>query len=97
MGTLYNQPPRDYTKITISDKNHFFEEVKALSKKHKMTTDEIINGLKILELRRRNDLFVNNGDIYDEQIAGIGHEFQDISSSLREIAESIKYFFEKNE
>jgi len=71
---------------------HLFLEwvVKELAKKHKLTTTEIINGLKVLELQRRNDLFVANGDIHDEQIAGIGEEFQGISSSLREIAEAIE-------
>ena len=65
-------------------------EVKELAKKHKMTETEILNGLKVLELKRKNDLFVANGDIHDEQIAGIGKELQEISSSLGEIAYSIK-------
>ena len=90
MGTLYHQDPRKYQEITTDNKKYFFEEVKELAKKHKLTTTEIINGLKVLELQRRNDLFVANGDIHDEQIAGIGEEFQGISSSLREIAEAIE-------
>jgi len=90
MGTLYEQPPREYSKIITSETNYFFEEIKELSKKHKMTTTEIIDGLKLLELRRKNDLYVSNGDIYDVQIAGIGQEFQKIASSLTEISESIE-------
>ena len=89
MGTLYSQEPRKYWNITTSNANSFFEEIKELSKKHKMTTSEIIDGLQVLELRRKNDLYVSNGDIHDEQIAGIGQEFQEIASSLREISESI--------
>ena len=90
MGTLYDQLERKHLKVTKEDTNDFFEEVQELAKKHKMTETDIINGLKVLELKRKNDLFVANGDTYDEQIAGIGQEFQNISSSLREISEAIE-------
>ncbi len=90
MGTLYDQKPRTIRNITRLDEDYFFEEIIELSKKYKMTHQDVINGLKVLELKRRNDLFVDNADIYDEQIAGIGQEFQKISSALDSIASAIE-------
>jgi len=90
MGTLYSQSERDYKEIDIHSKNEFFREVLELSKEHKIGADNIIEGLKVLELRRQNDLYVSNGDIHDEQMAGLGEEFQNISSAINNIAENIK-------
>ena len=89
MGTLYDQQPRKYRDVDMDQCNYFFDDVKTLMKKHKMTNQDIISGLKVLELRRQNDLFVSNGDIHDEQMGGIGKELSEISSSLRGIAEEI--------
>ncbi|MDZ7817414.1 MAG: hypothetical protein U5K55_01860 [Aliarcobacter sp.] len=89
MGTLYTQELRMTYDLDMEQCNEFFDDVQTLTKSHKMTNQEIIEGLKVLELRRKNDLFVNNGDIYDEQIAGIGKELSKISSSLKEITEEI--------
>ena len=89
MGTLYDQKPREFYNIDMNQSNEFFEDVKTLTKKHKMTNQEIIEGLKVLELKRKNELFVHNGDIQDEQIAGIGKELAEMSYSLKAIAEEI--------
>jgi hypothetical protein len=38
---------------------------------------------ELLETRRRNDLTKDNGDIHDEQMAGIGDELTKISDAIK--------------
>lgn len=83
MGTLQNQKPREAKRYYDNDINNFFEEVKEKANKYKMTTSEIIEGYKVLEVRRRNDLLHANGDIHDEQMSGFGEIFQEIANALR--------------
>jgi len=89
MGTLYNQQEREYRNINKNEAGIFFEDMLSLAKQYKLTNQEVISGLKVLELRRQNNLYVNNGDIHDEQMSGIGKELSGVSSSLDAIAESI--------
>lgn len=69
MGTLFNQSPRlerEYYELgSIND-------IKELAEKTNLSFDQVVNALHFLELRRKNDLYVSNGDIHDEQMAGIG-------------------------
>ena len=53
-----------------------------LSKKHKISTNEVIHAVEVLELRRKNDLYVANGDTFDEQMAGLGNLLQDLNNIL---------------
>ena len=70
MGTLLNQPERQAKRYYDNDVNNFFEEIKDKAEKFKMSTSEIIEGYKVLEARRQNDLYHANGDIHDEQMQG---------------------------
>ncbi len=87
MGTLYNQQARQ--KHDSYDINVFLDKVTEISKKYKMEKKDVISSFKTLEIRRQNDLYLSNGDIYDEQMSGIGQEIKSISSALQEIAQSI--------
>ena len=40
-------------------------------------------------MERANSLYVANGDIHDEQMAGIGELLSELNSSISEIAESL--------
>ena len=42
-----------------------------------------------MELKRKNDLYVNNGNIHDEQMSGIGKELSKLCSSLDDAVEEI--------
>ncbi len=89
MGTLYTQAVRKDEEIYGEAIDNFFEKVLRLAKKHNIKEQDIIEGLKVLELKRKNNLFRNNGDIHDEQMAGMGKEIQSISTALENIAEAI--------
>ena len=90
MGTLYDQQPRDYRYVSIKDVGGFLEEASELVKKHKVSVSDVIEAHKVLELKRRNDLYVANGDIYDEQMGGIGKEIQKVADSIEKLSESIE-------
>ncbi len=73
MGTLFDQEPRNYRHQdhpdTIKDE---IDTLKSISRETKLTYDQVINTCRLLELRRKNDLSVNNMDIHDEQLGGFG-------------------------
>ena len=87
MGTLYDQPPREMKSVSLQNVEYFLQDVATLAKKHKLEKTDIIEVYKLMELSRKNDLFVANGDIHDEQMAGIGNILSSIQNSLQEIAE----------
>ena len=45
---------------------------------------------KILEMKRKNDLYVNNGDAFDEQLAGFGEILKDLIIGLDDIRVTIR-------
>lgn len=74
MGTLYDQPPR---KHHHEDGRKWLEHMKGLAQESNLSVDQVIAALSVREAIRRNNLYVDNGDIWDEQIAGIGHILRD--------------------
>jgi hypothetical protein len=75
MGTLQDQQPRNYYRVTGGEINLLISEVLNTAEKFDITFDQAFNIYNLAENRRRNDLFVANGDIWDEQICGIGDIF----------------------
>lgn len=72
MGTLFNQNPRNMRRFHEADIMNEISLLKDLSKAMDITYDQVVDTCRMLELRRRNDLYVNNGDTFDEQMAGLG-------------------------
>lgn len=73
MGTLFNQSPRKYQhKCDANTIINEIETIKSIQTKTGLTYDQVIDTYNMLELRRKNDLYVANGDIFDEQMSGIG-------------------------
>jgi hypothetical protein len=54
------------TQIETMDKDEFFKEVIALAAKYKIGVDNVLQGLKVLELRRLNDIKLQNSDSNDK-------------------------------
>ena len=89
MGTLFQQSNRGNPDNEESDIKFLLSNLKQLSEEENLTDDQIIELLKAAQLKRRNDLYRDNGDAWDEQIAGIGEILQSISNSLRIIADKM--------
>ena len=94
MGTLQNQPPRPYMSVNVSAMSStsggvtFMAEellqMKRVAEQAGCTLDQVLQLRQIREDERRNDLYVANGDIWDEQIAGIGEILSGIVDALSE-------------
>lgn len=81
MGTLTNQPPRNKLDIDSAEMMRAIRFVEDNST-GEFTPRDIIEIGKMLEMRRANDLAVMNGDIHDEQMAGIGERFDQLIIAL---------------
>lgn len=79
MGTLLNQPERNYREVEFKDIMNEISRIKAVSARCDLSIPNIIKIIEILETRRRNDLFVANGDIFDEQMSGFGELLKEIT------------------
>lgn len=89
MGTLFNQEPRPFRIITTEDVISFIEDMQKISKKTKLEINEVIKVVEILELRRKNDLFIDDGDTFDEQMSGIGEIMNELVENLISISNAI--------
>ena len=79
MGTLTNQAPRNHRKVQLDE---FLTDAVKLAEKHKIAVSDVIAASQALEFRRRNDLYVDDGDAFDEQIGGIGALLQQLCSAV---------------
>ena len=89
MGTLFQQLNRSKYDNEEYNINSLIADLKDLEENEGFTKDQAIEFLKVAQLRRRNNLYRNNGDAWDEQIAGIGEILQSISNSLNIIADKM--------
>ncbi len=85
MGTLTDQPPRKYRFPESEEVGIMVRQVKELSKKENISFDQALRIFELLEQERSNTLSVDNGDIWDEQIGGIGKILEKIAESCKEI------------
>lgn len=54
------------------DVTNEIEEMKKIARSTGVSLDQVIQVRAILEQERRNNLYKTNGDVFDEQMAGIG-------------------------
>jgi hypothetical protein len=80
MGVLGNQEPRDY--FQSNDLPVFLEDAQALAQEYQVSIETVIEAKKVLELERKNSIQVQNGDYWDEQIAGLGNLLSQLISTM---------------
>lgn len=73
---------RQYHEVDINEVSQFLNSVSELAEEHNLEKKDIIEAYKVVELRRKNNLFVSNGDIHDEQIKFISSLLKQISDRL---------------
>jgi len=78
MGTLFNQEPRSYCKPLEGEAYDLIDEIERVGSETAKSFDQVLDVYKILEQRRKNDLAVQNGDIWDEQMHGFGELLQSL-------------------
>ena len=79
MGTLFNQSPRAYCKVEISDIDNFLENAVRLAEKYHINVSDVIAAKSALEQEISNNLYVKNGDTFDEQMAGFGELIEELN------------------
>jgi hypothetical protein len=84
MGTLKNQPPRRSHCINYEVLTSYLNEIQQISSTNRLSVADAIAVTHVLEMRRANTLFVNNGQAFDEQIAGIGELLRIISKAVND-------------
>lgn len=91
MGTLFSQPPRNSYAIAHDVLDGWLFDVANLAKKHNVSVGDVIAAKQALEAERRNTLYQVNGDIFDEQIGGIGMLIQEMTSAIEHLKDSETY------
>jgi len=94
MGTLFNQSPRFNHRRDDDDAvSNQVRLIQRVANKTGQSYKEVLETCKMLEMSRQNDLYVNNGDAFDEQMAGFGELIKeafvlgmDYPSALEKIA-----------
>lgn len=71
MGTLKNQPPREYMYVSEDGMESTVEMLKQISSKCNISLDQAIKIYEIKTANRKIDAYIANGDIKDEQLSGI--------------------------
>ena len=82
MGTLLDQPSRNKMPTDLSTVQEFIADVNEICKKTGWSKDEVLKAFEIQERERTNNLYVANGNIFDEQMSGIGYILQDLVKVL---------------
>ena len=90
MGTLYNQPPRNYFDIDLKYVKSACEELKKIAKETGLSVSDVIEVYKIETQNRSINCYVSNGDIWDEQMAGFGELFKAFNSKLDVIVDYLE-------
>lgn len=78
MGTLKDQPKRISPYINNIDLQEIFKTCKELGTKNGISIDSAIEIYKTALLEQNNNLYFDNGQRFDEQIAGIGKLLEEI-------------------
>jgi hypothetical protein len=85
MGIVGNQPLRQSHRIHGEDAEQFLELVADLCNQTGMEPRDVVAAFHVLELRRANNIAVEDGDYRDEHIKGLCDAIENISTRLLEI------------
>jgi len=85
MGTLKEQPVRRTLNISKEQHVRFVEEIASVASETGISIENVLKAREIMELSRRNDLFVANGDIHDEQMSGFGDLLENLTQAVYDL------------
>ena len=84
MGTLFKQEPRRFNHINYGVICGTIDEINKISIDMDITFQQVLDIMNMLEYKRRTDIMIDNGDAFDEQIAGLGELFKRFCSSFED-------------
>lgn len=91
MGTLQNQEPRKNHFVYPTDIDDKVKELKKIALANSVSFEDVVKIATVLELKRKNDLYHSNGDIWDEQMSGIGEILTEMVYKIGTIADSLEH------
>jgi hypothetical protein len=89
MGTVTDQPPRSLLPVSNRDVELFIDDAIRLSKQKSISLSDVLTAFHIKELERQNTLSVHNGNIYDEQMMGLGELLEKTNKQLASLTWAI--------
>ncbi|MBR4647729.1 MAG: hypothetical protein IKO75_11510 [Bacteroidales bacterium] len=96
MGTLFNQPERLQHFIDREDLLYEVDKIIDVAEDSGLDIDKVIDIYKAASINRFIDCYVEDGDAFDEQIAGIGEILKRIENSISNISCSLEEAFPQN-
>ncbi len=97
MGTLFNEPRRNYFDIDFKYVKSDCEEIKKIAKETGLSVADVIEVYKIKTQNRSIDCYVDNGDIWDEQMAGFGELFKSFNAKLDRVIDLMETKFDSED
>jgi len=86
MGTLFEQKPRGSYSALSSE---VLFDVREIMRAEDISFDQALKLLEVAEIRRKNELFIADGDAWDEQAAEFGHIINDLNRNVCEIVNKL--------
>ena len=78
-----HQEPRNFNTVDFEVLCDITNDLNELCLEAGISMDQAIRIYELAELRRRNNLYVINGDIHDEQMAGFGEILNEMLNIVR--------------
>lgn len=95
MGTVFQQPMREYAPVTKNTLLDLKDQLSEFAKEGNMSFKDAVSLYHAAELARANDLFVANGDIFDEQMAGMAKILDNMEESILSLNGSLSELVKK--
>jgi cell division GTPase FtsZ len=90
MGILGNQRSRDSFQTDLSDVDRLVRELVNIAERYDVSLECVLDAKELLERERQNNLAVQNGDFFDEQMGGFGERVSALTAAISEIAAAIR-------
>ena len=82
MGTITDQPERDPNHVTATDVLDRIDIMNSVAREANVTFDQAVAVWRVMEQARSNNLAVANGDVHDEQMAGMYEAACDLTGAM---------------
>ena len=85
MGTLQDQPIRNRHSISYHDIKARAEQVRDIAHELGISHQAASTTFLAIVINRFTSAYIDNGDVHDEQMAGIGELFQRLNYTLEQM------------
>jgi hypothetical protein len=82
MGTLFNQKPRESHEFCSDDVIFFLSVIENVMAKTGLSYEQVMRAYEYMQMERKNNLYHDNADVFDEQMMGFGELLQKLISLL---------------